>query len=192
MILLIDNFDSFTHNLVHLIGELGETVTVKRNNDLTAEEALISGAKAIIISPGPGTPNDAGICVDLVKGAADRAMPVFGVCLGMQSMAAAFGGKIRRADNLMHGKTCGIRHQGTGVFADIPTPFTATRYHSLVADPETLPAELTITATADDDGEAMAIEHKSLPIVGVQFHPESIASEYGAKILSNFLRQSVS
>ena len=189
MILLIDNYDSFTHNLVHLAGGLGEDVVVKRNDALSPAEALETGASAIVISPGPCTPNEAGICLDLVKAAGAARMPVFGVCLGMQSIAQAFGGAVRRADRLMHGKTCGVVHEGAGIFEGAPSPFTATRYHSLVADPDTLPEVLAITARADDDGEIMAIAHRTLPIAGVQFHPESIASEYGAEILANFLRQ---
>ena len=185
MILLIDNYDSFTHNLAHLIGGLGEEVNVVRNDALTAEAALESNASAIVLSPGPCTPNEAGICVDLVKQAA--AKPVFGVCLGMQSMVQAFGGDIRRADRLMHGKTCGIVHEGEGLFNDLPSPFTATRYHSLVAAPGSMPDDLEVIATADDDGEIMAVVHKTLPIAGVQFHPESIATQYGADLLANFL-----
>ena len=189
MILLIDNFDSFTHNLVHLIGGLGEDVTVMRNNEITAEAAIASGAKAIVISPGPGGPDQAGICLDLVKSAKDARMPVFGVCLGLQTIAQAFGGRIERAGHLMHGKTCGIVHQGAGLFDDLPSPFTATRYHSLVAAPESLPPELLVTARANDDNEVMAIEHRELPLAGVQFHPESIASEHGAAIIANFLKR---
>ena len=189
MILLIDNYDSFTHNLVHLAGGLGEDVVVRRNDALSPAEALETGAAAILISPGPCTPNEAGICVDLVRAAAAARRPVFGVCLGMQSIAQAFGGAIRRADRLMHGKTCGVVHEGAGIFEGVPSPFTATRYHSLVADPDTLPDDLQATARADDDGEIMAIAHGTLPIAGVQFHPESIASEHGADILANFLRQ---
>lgn len=189
MILLIDNFDSFTHNLVHLIGGLGEDVTVKRNNELTAEAAITSGAKAIVISPGPGVPDQAGICLDLIKSAKDARMPVFGVCLGLQTIAQGFGGRIERAGHLMHGKTCGIVHQGAGLFDGLPSPFTATRYHSLVAAPESLPPELLVTARADDDNEVMAIEHQKLPLAGVQFHPESIATEHGAAIIANFLKR---
>jgi len=177
MILVIDNYDSFTHNLVHLAGGLGHDMRVERNDALTAPDALGLGADAIILSPGPRTPDEAGICVELVRAAAAAAMPVFGVCLGMQAMAGA----------LMHGKTCAIAHDGTGLFAGAPSPFTATRYHSLVADPATLPACFTVTAHADD-GEIMAIAHKTAPITGVQFHPESIASEYGETILKNFLK----
>jgi len=187
MILVIDNYDSFTHNLVHLAGGLGHDMRVERNDALTAPEALGLGADAIILSPGPRTPDEAGICVELVRAAAAAGMPVFGVCLGMQAMAAAFGGNIIRAGVLMHGKTCGVVHDGTGLFAGAPSPFTATRYHSLAADPATLPACFTVTAHAGD-GEIMAITHKTAPIAGVQFHPESIASEYGETILKNFLK----
>ncbi|WP_428409293.1 anthranilate synthase component II [Hyphococcus sp.] len=187
MILLIDNYDSFTFNLFHLIGEIGEEVKVVRNDALTAEEALGMGAEAIVLSPGPCTPNEAGICLDLVALATERRAPVFGVCLGLQSIAQSFGGVIRRADRLMHGKTSEIAHHGDGVFAGLPTPFTATRYHSLVADRASLSNELTITATAADDGEIMGLAHRDLPIMGVQFHPESIATEHGARMFSNFL-----
>ncbi len=187
MILLIDNYDSFTHNLVHLIGEIGEEVTVKRNDVISAGEAVRSDAKAIVISPGPRTPNEAGICLDLVSAAAVAKKPVFGVCLGMQAIAQSFGGKIIRAEHLMHGKTCGIIHKGAGLFAGVPSPFTATRYHSLVAEKDSLPTSLVVTASADDDGEVMAIAHEGLPIAGVQFHPESIATEYGHEIIKNFL-----
>ncbi len=189
MILLIDNFDSFTHNLVHLIGGLGEEIIVKRNNELTAAAAVASGAEAIVISPGPGVPDQAGICIDLVKSARNAGMPVFGVCLGLQAIAQGLGGKIERAGRLMHGKTCGITHQGSGLFEGLPSPFTATRYHSLVAAPDSLPPELMVTASADDDNEVMAIEHQTLPLAGVQFHPESIASEHGAAIIGNFLKR---
>ena len=189
MILLIDNYDSFTHNLVHLIGGLGETVEIVRNDALSAGEAVDGRAEAIMISPGPGAPQDAGVCLELIERAAQTQTPVFGVCLGMQSIAESFGGAIRRAERLMHGKTCGVEHDGTGLFDGLPSPFTATRYHSLVADPERLPDVLQVTARADDDGEVMAVEHKTLPIAGVQFHPESIASEHGAEIIANFLKR---
>lgn len=185
MILLIDNYDSFTHNLAHLIGGLGEEVEVVRNDALTAQDALASKASAIVISPGPGAPSEAGVCVDLVKGAST--MPIFGVCLGMQAIVQAFGGTIRRAEKLMHGKTCGITHEGGGLFKNLPSPFTATRYHSLVADQACMPSALAVAAFADDDREVMAVAHKSLPIAGVQFHPESIATEHGADLLANFL-----
>lgn len=189
MILLIDNYDSFTHNLVHLIGGLGETVEVARNDALTAADAIGGGAEAIVISPGPGAPESAGICLEMIAKAAEALMPVFGVCLGMQSIAQSFGGAIRRADRLMHGKTCGVEHDASGLFDGLPSPFTATRYHSLAADPDALPDVLEATARADDDGEIMAIAHKTLPIAGVQFHPESIASEHGPAIIANFLRE---
>lgn len=191
MILLIDNYDSFTHNLAHLIGGLGEMVEVRRNDAMSAEDALNFGAKAIFISPGPGAPESAGICLDVITGAARAKTPVFGVCLGMQAIAQAFGGRIRRADRLMHGKTCRVVHENRNIFAGLPESFTATRYHSLVADPDSMPDTLVTTAVADDDQEIMAIAHKTLPIVGVQFHPESVASEHGAEIVRNFLDQAV-
>lgn len=189
MILVIDNYDSFTHNLVHLIGGLGEETVVRRNDALSAEDAVGLGAEAIFLSPGPCTPDEAGICLELVQAAARAQVPVFGVCLGMQAIAQSFGGRIRRAGRLMHGKTCGVLHKGEGIFEDLPSPFTATRYHSLAADPASLPGDLVVTASADDDDEIMAVAHKSLPIAGVQFHPESIASEHGAPLVSNFLRR---
>jgi len=187
MILLIDNYDSFTFNLFHLIGELGETVRVVRNDAMSAVEALALGPEAVILSPGPCTPNEAGICLDLVAAAAETRTPLFGVCLGMQSIAQGFGGDIRRAGKLMHGKTSEILHDGTGVFAGIPSPFTATRYHSLVAERASLSNALTITARAADDDEIMGIAHNDLPIAGVQFHPESIATDHGARMIANFL-----
>lgn len=189
MILLIDNYDSFTHNLAHLIGSLGETLEVVRNDALTAGEAVDGRAEAIVISPGPGAPQDAGVCLEVIDRAAATQTPVFGVCLGMQAIAQSFGGAIRRAERLMHGKTCGVDHDGAGLFDGLPSPFTATRYHSLVADPDRLPDALAVTARADDDGEVMALEHATLPIAGVQFHPESIASEHGAEIIANFLKR---
>ena len=188
MILVIDNYDSFTHNLVHLIGAQGHEVSVVRNDSLSAQEAVTSGAAAIVLSPGPCTPDSAGICLSVVEEAAKIDMPVFGVCLGMQAIAQAFGGQIVRAETLMHGKTCAVEHQLDGIFADIPSPFTATRYHSLVAERSSLPADLKITAIAEDDNEIMAIAHTAKPIFGVQFHPESIASEHGGKLVANFLQ----
>lgn len=187
MILMIDNYDSFTWNLVHLIGGLGHEVKVVRNDALTAENALGLGAAAIVISPGPGAPGDAGICVETIRCAAERDVPVFGVCLGLQSIAEAFGGSVVRAGRQMHGKTSRIAHDGTGLFAGLPENFTATRYHSLVAERRSLPKSLIITAESDDDGEVMALEHATAPIAGVQFHPESVASEHGAAIFKNFL-----
>lgn len=187
MILVIDNYDSFTWNLVHLIGGLGRPVKVVRNDALSAREALASGAQAIVLSPGPGTPDTAGICVETVRLAAETAMPLFGVCLGLQSIAAAFGGSVVRAGRQMHGKTSRITHEGAGLFAGLPSPFTATRYHSLVAQRSDLPNSLKITASTEDDGEIMALEHAAAPIAGVQFHPESIASEFGFALFENFL-----
>jgi anthranilate synthase component 2 len=187
MILLIDNYDSFTWNLVHLIGGLGHRVEVVRNDAMTAEAAVSSGARAIVLSPGPGAPNEAGICIDTIRLAVDRAVPVFGVCLGLQSIAAGLGGKVVRAGRQMHGKTSRIAHERTGLFAGLPSPFTATRYHSLVAERASLPNSLRVAATAADDGEIMALEHAAAPVAGVQFHPESIASEHGAAIFRNFL-----
>ncbi|WP_425408751.1 anthranilate synthase component II [Hyphococcus sp.] len=187
MILLIDNYDSFTFNLAHLIGGLGVETRIMRNDALSVQEALSLEADAIVLSPGPCTPDEAGICLELVTAAAAKRTPLFGVCLGMQSIAQAFGGVISQAEKLMHGKTCGIVHDSSGLFAGVPSPFTAARYHSLVAGPEGLSNSLTITARSDDDNEIMALSHSSLPIMGVQFHPESIATEYGAEVFMNFL-----
>ncbi|MBI1366997.1 MAG: aminodeoxychorismate/anthranilate synthase component II [Alphaproteobacteria bacterium] len=187
MLLVIDNYDSFTWNLVHLIGA-GRDVVVKRNDALTAREAVAMGPDAIVLSPGPGTPSDAGICVDLVRAAAQSEIPLFGVCLGLQSIAEALGGKIIRARKLMHGKTSRIRHSAQGLFENIPDRFTATRYHSLVADPDSLPTELEVVATSEDDAEIMALAHRTRPVAGVQFHPESIATEHGGAIFENFLK----
>ncbi|MBT8471932.1 MAG: aminodeoxychorismate/anthranilate synthase component II [Marinicaulis sp.] len=187
MILMIDNYDSFTHNLVHLIGGLGEEVVIQRNDAITPTAAVNSDAKAFIISPGPGAPKDAGICLDLIRAAADAGKPVFGVCLGMQAVAEAFGASIIRAEKLMHGKICDVVHEGDEYFTGLPSPFTATRYHSLAVNEKSMPAELDILARAEDDHEIMAIKHKTFPIGGVQFHPESIASDHGAAIVRNFL-----
>ena len=185
MILLIDNYDSFTYNLFHYIGELGAEVVARRNDDLTAEEALNLGAEGIVISPGPRDPDKAGICLDLIAKGADKT-PILGVCLGHQSIGRAFGGAVVRAATPMHGKTSLIRHGGKGLFAGIPSPFTAARYHSLVVAPENLPACLEVTATSDD-GAIQGLQHKQRPIFGVQFHPESIASEHGHALIKNFL-----
>ena len=187
MILLIDNYDSFTWNLVHLIGAMGFEIDVRRNDALTPTEALALAPQAIVLSPGPCTPNEAGICLDLVRAAEKAGAPLFGVCLGLQSIAQGLGGKVVRGRKLMHGKTSRIAHSGEGLFAGIPQTFTATRYHSLIADPETLPACLDVAARSADDSEIMAVQHKSAPIAGVQFHPESIASEFGGEIFRNFL-----
>lgn len=190
MILLIDNYDSFTWNLVHLIGGLGREVEIVRNDALSANKALDAGAEAIVLSPGPGSPKDAGICVEIVRLAVERDQPVFGVCLGLQSIAEAMGGRIARAGKQMHGKTSRICHGGVGLFAGLPRNFEATRYHSLAADRASLPDTLRVTASADDDGEIMALEHVTAPVAGVQFHPESIASEYGREVFRNFMHWS--
>jgi anthranilate synthase component II len=184
-VLIIDNYDSFTYNLVHLIGELGAQVTVVRNDKKTLDEIAQSAPEAIVLSPGPCTPNEAGICLSLIKRFAGE-IPIFGVCLGMQSMGQAFGGDIVRAPALMHGKVSKISHKGLGVFRGLEASFDATRYHSLAIRPETLPADLEVTATSYD-GVIMGVQHRMWPVHGVQFHPESIASENGHAILQNFL-----
>jgi anthranilate synthase component 2 len=185
MILVIDNYDSFTYNLVHYLSELGAETVVYRNDALTAQDALAMRPQAIVLSPGPCTPNEAGICLALIAGApAD--LPILGVCLGHQSIGQAVGGEVIRAQSLMHGKTSPIHHTGKGVFAGVPNPFTATRYHSLSVRRETLPPELEITAWTDY-GEIMGFSHRTRPLHGVQFHPESIATEGGHQLLANFL-----
>ena len=183
MILVIDNYDSFTFNLVHYLMELGAEVRVERNDALTAAEALRTGAQAFLISPGPCTPNEAGISLDLVAACADAGKPLLGVCLGHQSIGQHFGGKVVRG-GLMHGKTSPVTHDSSGVFAGLPSPYTATRYHSLIV--EDITACLPVNATADD-GSVMGFRHESLPIHGVQFHPESIATEHGHALLANFM-----
>ncbi|HWV40126.1 aminodeoxychorismate/anthranilate synthase component II [Pseudorhodoplanes sp.] len=185
MILLIDNYDSFTFNLVHYLGGLGADVRVKRNDALTVEDAIEAGPDAIVLSPGPCTPNEAGICLDLIEKAKDR-IPILGVCLGHQSIGQAFGGEVVRAPSPVHGKLSDIRHNGRSVFRGINGSFKATRYHSLVVKRNTLPDALDVTAETDD-GLVMGLCHKTLPLHGVQFHPESIASEHGHLILKNFL-----
>jgi anthranilate synthase component 2 len=183
MILVIDNYDSFTFNLVHYLIELGADVRVERNDALSAAEALASGADALLISPGPCTPNEAGISLDLVAACAEAGRPLLGVCLGHQAIGQYFGGTVQRG-HLMHGKTSPVCHDGTGLFAGLPSPLTATRYHSLeVVD---IPPVLAINATSDD-GAVMGFRHVELPIHGVQFHPESIATEHGHAMLANFL-----
>ena len=187
MFLLIDNYDSFTYNLVHYLGEMGAAVVVKRNDSLSADEALGLGAQGIVISPGPCDPDRSGICLDLiVKNANNGATPVLGVCLGHQAVAQAFGGKVVRAPAPMHGKVSKISHQGKSVLKDLPDPLTATRYHSLIVEKESLPGCLEVTAESDD-GLIMGLAHKELPVHGVQFHPESIATEHGHRLLGNFL-----
>jgi len=185
MILVIDNYDSFTWNLVHYLAELGAETRVARNDDLTAAEAWALKPEAVLLSPGPCTPNEAGICLAILD-TAPLDMPIFGVCLGHQAMGQAFGGEVIRAKALMHGKTSPIEHDGRGVFKGLPSPFTATRYHSLAVRRETLPEVLDITARTAD-GEIMGLAHRTRPIHGVQFHPESIATEHGHDLLANFL-----
>ncbi|KGJ05943.1 anthranilate synthase, component II [Paracoccus halophilus] len=188
MILLIDNYDSFTWNLVHYLGEAGADVVVRRNDALDVDGALGMGAQGIVISPGPCTPAQAGIIVPLIRAVAERGLPLLGVCLGHQAIGEAFGGKVVRAREIVHGKTDAISHDGTGVFAGLPSPLTATRYHSLTVEPESLPDCLRVTATTADD-TIMGLVHRTLPIEGVQFHPESIASEHGHDMIRNFLRR---
>jgi len=185
MILLIDNYDSFTFNLVHFLGDLGEQCRVVRNDAWTVQQAMDSAPDAIVLSPGPRTPNEAGICCDLIRAAAGR-VPVLGVCLGHQAIGQVFGGDVVRAPVPMHGKVSPVRHGGTDVFAGLPTPFQATRYHSLIVDTATLPDALQATAWTGD-GTIMGLRHRTLPVFGVQFHPESIASEHGHDILANFM-----
>lgn len=188
MILVIDNYDSFTFNLVHYLMELGAEVEVVRNDAWSVEQAMSCGAAGFLISPGPGTPDDAGISLDLIAACAERSRPLLGVCLGHQAIAQHFGGRVVRG-HLMHGKTASVAHNGSGIFAAIPSPFTATRYHSLVV--EDLPDSLRVTATCDDGDHGIAVmgvSHATLAIHGVQFHPESIATEHGHAMLANFLR----
>ncbi len=182
---LIDNYDSFTFNLVHYLGELGAEVTVWRNDAQTTEDVMAARPEAIVLSPGPCTPNEAGICLDLV-GEASATTPILGVCLGHQTIGQVFGGDVVRAPTPMHGKVSRIRHNARGLFRGVTGPFHATRYHSLVIERKTAPPELEITAETDD-GLIMAVEHRERPVYGVQFHPESIASEHGRTILKNFL-----
>ena len=185
MILLIDNYDSFTFNLVHYLGELGHACDVRRNDALTVDQAMALEPEAIVLSPGPCTPNEAGICCDLIRRAAGR-VPILGVCLGHQAIGQVFGGEVVRAPMPMHGKVSPILHDGTDVFAGLPSPFGATRYHSLTVRPDTLPASLVATAHTED-GVIMGLRHAVMPVFGVQFHPESIASEHGHDILANFM-----
>ena len=184
MFVLIDNYDSFTYNLWHYLGELGAEVIVKRNDALTVAELLAMKPEGVVISPGPSIPENAGICIELVQKAGR--IPILGVCLGHQAIGAAFGGKVIRAPEPMHGKVSRILHDRTGVFAGLPSPFTATRYHSLIVERATLPASLRVTATTED-GLVMGMQHTERPIHGVQFHPESIESQHGHQLLRNFL-----
>jgi len=187
-ILLIDNYDSFTYNLAQYLGELGADVEVVRNDALSSEDVLARRPDGVVISPGPGEPGDAGISVETVKRCGSAGIPVLGVCLGHQAIGLAFGGRVVRARTLMHGKTSPIEHRGAGVLHDLPTPFEATRYHSLVIEAESCPAELEVTARTPD-GEIMAVRHRRLPVEGVQFHPESILTLEGKHLLANFLER---
>ncbi len=187
MILMIDNYDSFTYNLVQYLGELGQEVRVARNDQITLDEIERLAPDRIVISPGPCTPNEAGISLDLIMRFGEH-IPLLGVCLGHQSIGQAFGGRVVRAGRVMHGKTSAISHKGEGVFRGLPNPFTATRYHSLVVARDDLPECLEVTAVSEDDGEIMGLRHKWWPVEGVQFHPESILSEHGHALLENFLR----
>jgi anthranilate synthase component 2 len=186
MLLLIDNYDSFTYNLVQFLGDLGAAAEVHRNDKLSVGQAISKRPDAIVISPGPCDPDKAGICLDLIKAAAENRIPLFGVCLGHQAIGQAFGGKIVRAPQLMHGKVDAMLHNGKGVFRNLQSPLMATRYHSLTIDPATFPSSLEVTAKTAD-GTIMGLQHRELPIHGVQFHPESIATEHGHDILRNFL-----
>ena len=186
MLLLIDNYDSFTYNLVHYCGELGADVHVVRNDALSVAEALALAPSAILVSPGPKDPAQAGICLDLTRAAGEARIPLMGVCLGHQTIGEAFGGKVVRCHEIVHGKMGTIHHAGKSVFADFPSPFEATRYHSLVVERESLPDCLEVTAELSD-GTIMGLAHRELPIHGVQFHPESIRSEHGHKMLKTFL-----
>jgi anthranilate synthase component 2 len=186
MILVVDNYDSFTWNLVHYLRELGAETRVVRNDELSVAQAMAMKADGVLISPGPGTPQSAGISVELVGLCASAGMPLLGVCLGHQAIAEHFGGRVVRADHVMHGKTCPVRHDGTGLFAALPSPFTAARYHSLTVATEVVPDCLIVNATAEDS-TIQGFRHRELPIHGVQFHPESVASEHGHALLRNFL-----
>ena len=186
MLLLIDNYDSFTYNLVHYLGAQGADVVVRRNDALDVQEAMGMRPDAILLSPGPGTPDQAGICLALTAAAAETRTPMMGVCLGHQTIGQAFGGAVVGAGDIVHGKLGTMHHEATGVFAGLPTPFAATRYHSLIVERESLPDCLTVTASLED-GTIMGLAHRDLPIHGVQFHPESIRSEHGHAMLKNFL-----
>lgn len=185
-LLLIDNYDSFTYNLAQYIWSLGVEAEVRRNDEITVEQSLGGGYAGILLSPGPCTPDKAGICEDLIRAAAGK-VPLFGVCLGMQAIGEAFGGRIVPAQRILHGKPSQIEHDGQGVFESLPSPFSAIRYHSLAVERSSLPPELRVSATAED-GEIMGLRHATLPIEGVQFHPESIGSEHGKRLVENWVR----
>ena len=185
MLLMIDNYDSFTYNLVQYFGELGQAVKVVRNDEMTVPEIAALGAERIVLSPGPCSPNEAGVCLELLAALKGK-VPILGVCLGHQAIGQAFGGKVVHAKTLMHGKTSMIHHGGKGVFAGLPSPYEATRYHSLAIERATCPPDLEITAWTED-GEIMGVRHRALPLEGVQFHPESILTQHGHALLRNFL-----
>jgi para-aminobenzoate synthetase component 2 len=186
-ILVVDNYDSFVFNLVQYLYQLGAECEVLRNDEVSTARAQ-DGFDGVLLSPGPGTPEQAGVCVDMVRHCAATGVPVFGVCLGMQSVQVAYGGVVDRAPELLHGKTSPVEHTGKGVFAGLPSPFTATRYHSLAAEPATVPAELEVTARTPD-GIVMGLRHRDLPVEGVQFHPESVLTEHGHRMLANWLAE---
>ncbi|CAL9492024.1 aminodeoxychorismate/anthranilate synthase component II [Streptomyces sp. DH-12] len=186
-ILVVDNYDSFVFNLVQYLYQLGAECEVLRNDEVSTSHAQ-DRFDGVLLSPGPGTPEEAGVCVDMVRHCAATGVPVFGVCLGMQSMQVAYGGVVDRAPELLHGKTSPVTHGGKGVFAGLPSPFTATRYHSLAAEPATVPAELEVTARTED-GTVMGLRHRELPVEGVQFHPESVLTEHGHRMLANWLAE---
>jgi len=188
MLLLIDNYDSFTYNLVHYLGALGARMEIRRNDVLSVQDAMAMRPSGIVLSPGPCDPAQAGICLDLTRAAADAGVPLLGVCLGHQTIGEAFGGRVVRAGEIVHGKMGQMHHDGQGLFAGLPSPFAATRYHSLIVERATLPNCLEVTA-ALEDGTIMGLQHKTLPIHGVQFHPESIRSEHGHALLGNFLKE---
>jgi len=188
LLLLIDNYDSFTYNLVHYLGALGADVVVHRNDQLSVSDAMAMRPDGILLSPGPCDPDQAGICLEITQAAAQARVPLLGVCLGHQTLGQAFGGKVVRAKDIVHGKMGQMHHENTGVFAGLPSPFAATRYHSLVVERESLPDCLKITA-ALEDGTIMGLQHRELPLHGVQFHPESIRSEHGSALLQNFLNE---
>ncbi|MBY8888109.1 aminodeoxychorismate/anthranilate synthase component II [Streptomyces sp. PTM05] len=188
-ILVVDNYDSFVFNLVQYLYQLGAECEVLRNDEVTLDHAT-SGFDGVLLSPGPGTPEEAGVCVEMVRHCAEAGVPVFGVCLGLQSIAVAYGGVVDRAPELLHGKTSRVSHAGCGVFAGLPSPYTATRYHSLAVEPATVPPELEVTAwtgTGPGDGVVMGLRHRDLPVEGVQFHPESVLTEWGHRMLANWL-----
>ncbi len=187
MILVIDNYDSFTYNLVQYLGEMGADLDVRRNDTLSLADVARLRPEKIVISPGPGTPDDAGITLGLIQ-EYGRTIPIFGVCLGLQAMGQALGGRVIRADKMMHGKTSQVTHRGQGVFAGLPSPFAATRYHSLIVERESLPECLEVTAESED-GEIMGLRHRTWPLEGVQFHPEAILTEHGKQMLRTFLER---